>query len=142
MKRWAHDFIFLNIFNIFLFFSNNYIFVGAAVDEKTAEQKPKKSQNFGYPLSVFFIYLPNCKSYTITVFTNRLSKKFRTKPIHQLIFRERRFPKNQNPQIISLSGGRLVKLSDKVVTFSFVFYGDGRSGLWGELLDRLESVHK
>jgi hypothetical protein len=39
-------------------------------------------------------------------------------------------------------GGRLVKLSDKVVTFSFVFYGDGRSGLWGELLDRLESVHK
>jgi hypothetical protein len=26
---------------------------GAAVDEKTAAQKPKKSQNFGYSLSVF-----------------------------------------------------------------------------------------
>jgi hypothetical protein len=30
------------------------IFLGAAVDEKTAAQKPKKSINFCYPLSVFF----------------------------------------------------------------------------------------
>jgi hypothetical protein len=37
-------------------------FLGAAVDEKTAAQKPKKSPNFGYPFSVFFIHLPDCKS--------------------------------------------------------------------------------
>ena len=30
------------------------LFLGAAVDEKTAAQKPEKGQNFGYPLSVFF----------------------------------------------------------------------------------------
>ena len=29
------------------------IFLGAAVDEKTAAQKPKKSKNFGCPLSLF-----------------------------------------------------------------------------------------
>jgi|688.fasta_scaffold627812_1 hypothetical protein len=31
------------------------LFLDAAVDEKTAAQKQKKSQNFGYPLSVFLI---------------------------------------------------------------------------------------
>ena len=35
------------------------IFLGAAVDEKTAAQKPRQSQNFGYPLSVFLKYLLN-----------------------------------------------------------------------------------
>jgi hypothetical protein len=38
------------------------LFLGAAVEEKTAAQIPKKSQNIGYPLSVFFKYLPSYKS--------------------------------------------------------------------------------
>jgi hypothetical protein len=39
---------------LFHHFEKIIIFLGAAVDEKTAAQKHKKSQNFGYPLSVFF----------------------------------------------------------------------------------------
>jgi hypothetical protein len=43
LKRWA-------IYH----FETIRIFLDAAVDEKTAAQKHKKSNNFGYPLSVFF----------------------------------------------------------------------------------------
>jgi hypothetical protein len=34
-------------------FETFIIFLGATVDEKTAAQKPKKSKNFGCPLSLF-----------------------------------------------------------------------------------------
>ena len=41
--------------SLFHHFKTIRLFLGAAVDEKTAAQKPKKSQNFDNPLSFFHI---------------------------------------------------------------------------------------
>ena len=47
----------------------DYFLVQQLTRKLAAAQKPKKSQNFGYPLSVFSKYLPIYKSYAIVVFT-------------------------------------------------------------------------
>jgi hypothetical protein len=38
------------------------LFLGAAVEEKTAAQKKKNSLNFGYPQQFYFKYLSNYNS--------------------------------------------------------------------------------
>jgi hypothetical protein len=83
--------------------------------------KNRKKSKFRVPPLSFFIYLPNRKSYAITVFSNRRNKKFRTKPIYQLIFRTPGddFRKIKPSKIICCSGGRLVKMKNK--PFSWIF---------------------
>jgi hypothetical protein len=43
-------------------FNQNQNILGGAVDEKTAAQKPKRNNNFGYPPTLFLRYLQNDKS--------------------------------------------------------------------------------
>jgi hypothetical protein len=53
------------------------IFLGAAVDEKTAAQKTKKNPNFGYPLSVFFLNISQTtKARWLRFFEIDLAKNF------------------------------------------------------------------
>jgi hypothetical protein len=52
------------------------------------------------------------------------SKKFRTKPTHQLIFRASSddFRKIKTPKIISLSGGRLIYINEYMLLFQEILH--------------------
>jgi preprotein translocase subunit SecG len=108
LKRWAIRLSYL--------FETITIFLGAAVDEKTAAQKQKKSPIFGYPLS-FFLNISQSqttKARRLRFLPIDLAKNFEQNQSIFFLFLQ---PPatisavSKTPKTISLSGESLVKSS-------------------------------